>query len=267
MKRLVDRSLIRIEGADARSFLQGVVTQEAPAQVDGARFSALLSPQGKILFDFILVPTPGGYLVDCAASLRDALLKRLSLYRLRAAVEIAAESALAVGFAESEDDARGATHAFVDPRTPQLKWRVIAPAESMAGDGGDAYRDLRFRIGAPQCGDDFATDSLFLLDVNYDALNGVSYSKGCFVGQEVSSRMKRKGEIRKRTLMAASEGAPLARELKLTRGEEAIGEILSAHGTRALALVRTDRLAAASGPVLCEGAELHLMVPPYLETP
>ena len=186
---------------------------------------------------------------------------------MRAAVEIAADPALASGFAESEDEARGALFAFVDPRTPLLKQRVIAPAETMSGDGGEAYRDLRFDVGAPQCGDDFATDSAFLLDVNFDALKGVSYTKGCFVGQEVSSRMKRKGEIRKRTLIAVGDGRELAAGTKLTRGDEAIGEILSSHGARALALVRTDRLAAASGPVLCEGAELQLMVPPYLETP
>lgn len=266
MKRLADRSIIRVEGADARSFLQGIVTQEAPTQDDGARFSALLSPQGKILFDFVLAPTTRGYLVDCATAMREALLKRLALYRLRAAVEIAAEPSLAVGFAQGEAETFGAVAAYEDPRTSLLGWRAIAHANAMSDDGGDAYRDLRYCVGVPQCGDDFPGDSLFLLDANYDVLRGVSYSKGCFVGQEVTSRMKRKSEIRKRTLIAVAESATLAAGGKLVCGEDPVGEILSSNGERALALVRTDRLAVATGPVLCDGTELQLIVPPYLET-
>lgn len=266
MKRLADRSIIRVEGADARSFLQGVVTQDAPTPEDGARFAALLSPQGKILFDFILVPTERGYLVDCASVMRDALLKRLSLYRLRAAVEIVAEPSLAVGFAQGKAEAKGALSAYEDPRTSLLGWRAIAPANLMREEGGDAYRDLRFRAGVPQCGDDFPGDSLFLLDANYDALHGASYSKGCFVGQEVTSRMKRKSEIKKRTLIAVAEDTTFAAGDRLACGYGPVGEIMSSHGERALALVRTDRLAVATGPVLCNGTELRLIVPPYLET-
>jgi hypothetical protein len=254
---LTSRAVLSLKGDDATSFLQGVVTQDVTGS--GPVFTALLTPQGKILFDFFLVPSDGGYLIDCEAGAAPALLKRLTLYKLRAKVTIAAEEGLGV-YAGARKGA-----AFADPRLASLPVRTIA-----AGDGAapadDAYDALRLSLGVPEFGRDFKSEEVFLLDVNYDALNAVSYKKGCFVGQEVTSRMKRKGEIRRRTLVV--EGPGLAAGAPVLAGDGSIGEILSVRGDRGLALIRLDRLAearAAGTPLAAGGAPLRIDIPAYLE--
>jgi folate-binding protein YgfZ len=148
-----------------------------------------------------------------------------------------------------------------------LPRRAVAPRrEAPAGD--DDYDALRLSLGVPEFGRDFAGEEVFLLDVNYDALGAVSYGKGCFVGQEVTSRMKRKGEIRKRTLIARFDGAPPAKGAAISAGDQAVGEILSGAEGVALALVRVDRLKEPQGEgraLVAEGRPLRLTVPDYLE--
>lgn len=255
---LNSRAVLSLTGEDATAFLQGLLTQD----VTGAApvFAALLTPQGKILFDFILVPGAGGYLIDCDAAAAPDLLKRLSMYRLRAKVTLTAETGLGV-FIGTRKDARAA---YADPRLPSLPARMIAPAGA-APAADDAYDALRLAAGVPEFGRDFGGEEVFLLDVNYDALAGVSYKKGCFVGQEVTSRMKRKGEIRKRTLIAA--GASLQKGGAVMAGDSAIGDVMSVRGGSGLALVRLDRLADARAEGLaltCGGAPLSLETPAYL---
>lgn len=256
MKILASRAVLRIVGDDAQSFLQGLVTQDL-ARV-GPLFSALLTPQGKILFDFILVPEPDGFLVDCAAAAAPALQKRLAMYKLRAKVTIAEEAGLAVAL-----DAGGPS----DPRHQGLPRRAVVPRHE-APSGDEVYDALRLSLGVPEFGKDFVGEEVFLLDVNYDDLRAVSYGKGCFVGQEVTSRMKRKGEIRKRTLIARFDGAPPAKGAAVTAGDQAVGEIMSGAEGVALALVRVDRLKEAQddGRALAAGGRpLRLVVPDYLE--
>ncbi len=256
---LRSRAVLSLTGEDATAFLQGLVTQD----VTGAApvFAALLTPQGKILFDFILVPVAGGFLIDCDAAAAPALLKRLSMYKLRAKAALGLEAGLGV-YVGQRIDARAA---YADPRLVSLPVRTIAPVGA-APAADDVYDAQRLRAGVPEFGRDFAGEEVFLLDVNYDALSGVSYKKGCFVGQEVTSRMKRKGEIRKRTLIAA--GAALQKGAAVTAGAGAIGEILSVRGACGLALVRIDRLtdARADGAALsCAGAPVRLEAPAYLD--
>jgi hypothetical protein len=258
MKILSTRAILSIGGGEAKAFLQGLVTQD----VTHARpqFAALLSPQGKILYDFMLHPTAVGFLVDCAATAAPALLKRLAMYKLRAKVTLSEEPALAVALGEGDD--------FVaDPRHPELPSRaVVERREGIFAD--DEYDALRLALGVPEFGKDFASEEVFLLDVNYDALRAVSYAKGCFVGQEVTSRMKRKGEIRKRTLIAQFDGAPPPKGATIEAGDLAIGEILSGAEGIALALVRVDRLKEATDDgvhLTVSGRKLRLAVPEYLK--
>jgi folate-binding protein YgfZ len=254
---LTSRAVLSLEGEEATPFLQGVVTQDVAGS--GPVFTALLTPQGKILFDFFLVPADGGYLIDCEAGAAPALLKRLTLYKLRAKVTLAAEEGLGVHVGARE----GA--AFADPRLASLPVRTIA-ARGGAEPADGAYDALRLSHGVPESGRDFKAEEVFLLDVNYDALNAVSYKKGCFVGQEVTSRMKRKGEIRKRTLIA--RGAGVAPAAPVLAAEFAIGEVLSARGDLGLALIRLDRLAearAAGTPLTAGGAPVQIDIPAYLE--
>ena len=272
------RAVLRVSGPDARAFLQGVVTQDIEPLAPGeAAFSALLTPQGKILFDFILVADAESFLLDCDRAGAEALEKRLALYRLRAKVTIAREADFAVaalwdGAAPSEG---GGASLFPDPRLAALGWRIIGKADGLAGlagagavDGEAAYDAHRMALGVPEFGKDFASDEVFLLDVDYDALHGVSYKKGCFVGQEVTSRMKRKGDIRKRTVKLAFDGAPPVKGAAVGAGDSTLGEVLSGGEGAALALIRLDRLETArtSGARLeAAGKPVQIVFPDWLK--
>lgn len=263
---LSNRALLRASGDDVRTFLQGLVTHDVLPAVEGeAVFTALLTPQGKVLFDFFLIPADRGFLVDCDAAAAPALLKRLTLYKLRAKVELRAEPDLAVALGETA----GAIASVVDPRHKELPPRaIVRRVEGQKAD--DHYDALRLSLGVPEFAKDFSGDEVFLLDVNYDALNAVSYKKGCFVGQEVTSRMKRKGEIRKRTLIATYDGPAPAKGASVMAGENSIGEILSGRDGSALALIRLDRLKAAQNErrmLTADGCNVRISFPAYLEQP
>ncbi|MHA7871839.1 MAG: CAF17-like 4Fe-4S cluster assembly/insertion protein YgfZ [Hyphococcus sp.] len=272
IEHLPDRTVIRISGADRRDFLQGLVTQDMEALTpETALFAALLTPQGKILFDFFLIEQEDCILADCATESAAALAKRLTLYKLRAKVGVDVDDTVSV-FAGVEAPPPENVVSFPDPRLAALGWRAIVPmnadmdgkAEAKTG----AYEARRIALGVPEYGKDFGSDEVFLLDVNYDALNGVSYKKGCFVGQEVTSRMKRKGDVRKRTLIAAFDSAPGAKSAAVIAGDSTLGQMMSGAESAGLALIRLDRWRKAedeSASPTCEGLALRLAVPGYLE--
>ena len=266
-----DRHILRIGGEDRQAFLQGLITQDVDSlQIGNAIFTSLLTPQGKILFDFFLVDTGDDYLIDCHGATAPALLKRLTLYKLRAKVTMENVETCHV---LTSVDAPSADEAITyrDPRLDALGWRMItniAP-NNADHDGTITYRQRRIGLGVPELGEDFAAEEMFLLDVNYDALNGVSYKKGCFVGQEVTSRMKRKGEIRRRTIIASFDGSLPPRGTPITAGESTIGEILAGVDGQALAFVRQDRLEKArerGDDPKCGELKLNLSFPAYLKT-
>ncbi len=266
INHLADRAVIRLGGDERRDFLQGLITQDiARLTPEGAIFTTLLTPQGKILFDFFVVDAGDAYLIDCSRETASTLAKRLTLYKLRAKVTIEIDDSLKV-IASSKDISGHDGGAFADPRLPALGWRAIT--SDAASTGGDDYDHRRIALGVPEFGKDFSSDDMFLLDVNYDALNGVSYKKGCFVGQEVTSRMKRKGEARRRTLIAEFDGPAPARGASITAGASTLGEILSSVDGQALALIRLDRWRksqeAGDAPE-CDGCALRLSIPAYLE--
>lgn len=267
---LASRAVIRVAGPDARAFLKGLLTQDAP-EPGRAAFAALLTPQGKILFDFLMAGVEDGVLLDCDAAAADALLKRLMLYRLRAkaTIERLADRSVGVMLGERADTTLDVIR-FHDPRLIGLGERIIGPSVALAGaEAAEAdYDRTRIALGVPEFGKDFGADEVFLLDVNYDALHGVDYKKGCFVGQEVTSRMKRKGEIRKRTLRLSFDGPPPAKGAAVTAGASILGEVLSGTDGMALALIRLDRLAAAraaGAPIEAEGRDVRIDIPAYLE--
>lgn len=270
--KLPDRAVIRLTGEDCADFLQGLITQDIQAVAQGkAIFAALLAPQGKILFDFFLTEKGGAYFLDCHSDSAEALVKRLTLYKLRAKVLIELEGDLRV-FAASEGVLENALIQYPDPRHSQLGFRAIKSSDGEKGDTG-SYEARRIGRGVPEFGKDFGGDEMFLLDVNYDALNAVSYKKGCFVGQEVTSRMKRKGEVRKRTLIAEFDDAPSLKQVtkgaSVVAGDVTLGTILSSEGNKALALIRLDRwgkVKAAGVSSECVGNGLRLMLPDYLDS-
>ena len=259
-----ERAAIAVAGPDAPGFLQGLLTADIEALTDGqAAYAALLQPQGKILFDFFVVNAGERYLIDCSAMQKPDLIKRLMFYRLRARVEIGELAEYQIGVSLTRP-----SHGlgFADPRSPLLGWRAMAPAGTFPSAERDGYRLGRIRLGIGDSDEDIGSGKLFPHEANLDQLGGVSFSKGCFVGQEVVSRMEHRGTGRNRILPVKVEGGAALKGAEVKAGESAIGTILSSDGEDALALLRLDRLADAAKDgrtLLTEGKSVHVRKPPW----
>jgi folate-binding protein YgfZ len=259
---LEDRAVIAIAGAEARPFLQGLITNDVE-QLDSGKglYAALLTPQGKILFDFFLVEGDGAILIDCSASSRDALVKRLSLYKLRSKVLIEIRNQLAVLALWQEAAARQAI-CYPDPRLSDLGQRAIIAKGEMVHDllSSKEYHQHRLALGVPES-EDFGSDRMFALDADLDELHAIDFNKGCYVGQELTARMKHRGTARKRLLPV--EFAPSeTREPSITMGGKEIGEITSDYGRRGFAQVRLDRLSEAGSAVPHVGEQAVKLIKP-----
>ncbi|HUO90973.1 MAG TPA: hypothetical protein VMU08_17510 [Rhizomicrobium sp.] len=263
---LEDRAVVAISGPEARGFLQGLITNDVERLAPGKGiYAALLTPQGKILFDFFLVEGDGAILVDCLAARRDALIKRLSMYRLRAKVTIEPREQLAV-LAEWNAEAAPHANSYPDPRVAALGRRaIIARAEMPAGLAhADAYHAHRLSLGVPEAAD-FGSDRMFALDADLDELHAVDFAKGCYVGQELTARMKHRGTARKRLLALEASGGVPAPDTAVMADGKSIGEIASAYGQRGFALIRLDRLGEADGtPVSAGSSTVELAKPSWL---
>jgi folate-binding protein YgfZ len=259
--RLQDRAIIALSGPDARSFLQGLITNDVDKLALGQPlYAALLTPQGKILFDFLLADDgAGNILIDCWTPARDNLVRRLSLYRLRAKVEITPRDDLAVFASWSGDELSGI--AFEDPRLPALGVRSIAAT----GEGLNGYLLHRLALGIPE-GPDFGSDKVFALDGGLDELHGVAFDKGCYVGQELTARMKHRGTARKRMLLVESaDKSALTAGSDLRANGHSIGELVSVYGNRGFALVRLDRLEeVGAAPIDAAGVIVRVTKPHWL---
>jgi hypothetical protein len=260
---LTDRAVIAVSGPEARAFLQGLITNDAEKAAPGrALYAALLTPQGKILFDFLIVESDGTLLLDCRRDARQTLIKRLLMYKLRAKVEIKARDDLAV-FAGLGGEAIPA--GFADPRLPALGTRAIAAkSEIVAHAGPDEYHAMRLGLCVPE-GNDFGSDKMFALDADLDELHAVSFDKGCYVGQELTARMKHRGTARKRLLpVVACDRSPLAHDIPVTANGQEIGAVASVYGARGFAVIRLDRLAETAGPYQAGGATVNVVKPAWL---
>ncbi len=256
MNRFPNRAILSLIGADTLALLERTVTHKVADWAEGeARYGALLTPQGKIIADYIAHRTADGVLIDVHADAADDLLKRLKMFRLRSAVDLTREDGLV-----SASDVNGAA----DPRAADLPRRSVVAA----GDAPDplpGWDALAIRAGVPEWGRDYGAAQVFPTDINMDLTGGIDYRKGCFVGQEVASRMKRKALIRKRTVRLA--GAALATGAEVRAGESLLGAVTSAADGEALALIRTDRYAkalAAGEAVMVNAAPAQIESPPWL---
>ncbi|WP_347310686.1 YgfZ/GcvT domain-containing protein [Defluviimonas sp. SAOS-178_SWC] len=245
-----DRTVFAVSGADREAFLRGLVTNDLGKLRDGLVYAALLTPQGKYLADFFLVPGKDAILIDAKADQADALIRRLSMYRLRAAVTIAAtDLRVSRGLGPAPDGA------MTDPRHPALGWRSYG-AEPGAAPGID-WDAIRVAHCIPESGIELIPDETYILEAGFDRLNGVDFRKGCYVGQEVTARMKHKTELRKGFLSVAIDGsAPVGTEI-LSDGKPA-GQVFTQSEGRAIAWLRFDRI----GDNMTAGdAHLHALGP------
>jgi tRNA-modifying protein YgfZ len=252
---LSDRGVVRVSGPDAALFLQGLLTNDVEKLAPGeARYAALLTPQGKMMFDFLVTRLPGdsGFALDCDAASAPTLAKRLSFYKLRAKVEVVDESeneAVLAYWGEAPENAPGAI-VYADPRAAGLGQREILPrakAEAIGEGRRDHYDALRISLGVPQGGLDFAYGDTFPHDANLDLLAGVDFKKGCYVGQEVVSRMQHRGGVRKRIVRVQLNDEAARPGAAIVDGELPVGTLGSVSGRQGLALVRTDRAEEARG--------------------
>jgi folate-binding protein YgfZ len=270
---LADRGVVRIAGADAARLLQGVISNDVDL-LDrlSAIHAGLLSPQGKILFEFFVARAGDGFLLETARDKAADLAKRLLMYRLRAKATIADASTdyrLLVAWGKSAGQVvpRGIV-SYADPRLADLGTRLLQPAnaqEPLPSDGPGDWHRHRIGLGVPEGGKDYPLGDTFPHEADFDLLNGVSFSKGCFVGQEVVSRMHNRASVRKRVVPIEAD-LPLTAGAAISAGKAVIGTIGSVADRQGLAMLRLDRAAEAraGGEALsASGVVIHLRRPPW----
>jgi len=270
---LPDRGVIKVIGDDARKYLHGLVTADVLDLTPGmARFCALLTPQGKIIADFLLTEAPpaegGGFFLDVPRALAATLVEKLNLYKLRAKVliedlsEILGVLAIWDGQDTAKDGAPKQGLSYADPRLPALGLRImIAPHRATAAAseadatlvGADDYEVHRIALGVPRGGVDFVYGDAFPHEADMDQLGGVDFAKGCYVGQEVVSRIEHRGIARTRAVALRYDGAAPESGAPIVAGERQVGTMGSAACGRGIALIRLDRVAEADQSALAAG--------------
>jgi tRNA-modifying protein YgfZ len=281
---LPDRGVVKVSGDGARDFLNGLVTTDvALLRPHLGRFGALLTPQGKIIVDFLITEAPaghgGGFLIDCPRALAQTLTDKLGFYKLRAKVGIENLSdSLGVLAAWDGNPVVKPDLTFADPRNAALGWRILIPSElaQKVADliGADlvdatAYDAHRIASVVPRGGLDFMYGDAFPHETNMDRLHGVDFDKGCYVGQEVVSRMQHRGTARTRTVRVMVDGPAPEPGAVILAGDKSVGTMGSTAGEAGLALIRIDRAAdalTAGLPLTAGGIAIRLAEPDQLST-
>jgi folate-binding protein YgfZ len=280
---LPDRGVVKVAGEDARNFLNGLITTDLDKLKPGlGRFGALLTPQGKIIVDFLITEVPaghgGGFLIDCPKALAEGLATKLKFYKLRAKVTV---ENLDLGVLAAWDGALAAQPdlAFADPRNDGLGTRILIPedlkqklSDLIGAELVDAaeYEAHRIALGVPRGGLDFMYSDAFPHETNMDRLAGVDFDKGCYVGQEVVSRMQHRGTARTRSVKVLLDDLSPEVGVSVMAGDKPVGTMgSSAHG-KGIALVRIDRVADAidaGQPLTAGGLVVRLAEPEVVRIP
>jgi len=284
--------VIALQGADRIAFLQGLISRDLEQiTADRAGYGALLTPQGKFLFDFMVLRTADALLLDAERARLPDLLRRLTMYRLRAKVDLEdASGRYAVAAVLGDDVARrfeledrpgacrplGEGFVFIDPRLTRLGVRALLPPATLGPTlqalgfvpiEPEAYERVRITAGVPDGSRDLLTERSTLLESGFEELNGVDFAKGCFVGQELTARMKYRGLVRKRLLPVVLKGPRPEPGTIIRLGEREAGEMRSSIDGRGLALLRLDRIAEAdqaSTPLSAGATEVMPVKPDWV---
>lgn len=277
--RLCDRGVIRVTGEDATKFLGGILTSDIAKLSEGrATLAGLLSPQGKILFDGLVLATAEGFLIDTGRNEAAAFAKKLTLYRLRANVtieDLSASTTLVAAWGGDAASLPGELARMQDPRAEALGYRVIVASNeadaALAASGAAmvseaAYHAHRIGLAIPEAGKDYDLGDAFPHEALFDQLDGVSFTKGCYVGQEIVARMQHRGTARTRIVLVSAASPLSSARPSILAGDVEIGRLGSVAGTQGLALLRIDRAAefAEKGvPLTADGTQIDVHVPPY----
>lgn len=249
---LLDRTVFHLSGDKTREWLGGLITNSLSGE---HTFAALLTPQGKIIADFFIQTDGDALLLETPSKFEEALFKRLKMYRMRTPIEITdiseTHNVYAIWNGEGEEG-------FEDPRQPALGYRLIT-TDTLETTGD--YNAHRLSLGIPDSAEDFETASVFPADACMDQINGVDFKKGCFIGQEVVSRMKRMTTVKKRMRGLALAGDAQAGD-KIMAGERVVGDVLSVHNKMAMGLVRLDRWKNAAVSPTLNGHGVQIMGAP-----
>lgn len=232
----MQRAIIQVSGAEPAKFLQGLVSNDLGRLArDGIVYAAMLTPQGKYLADFFLVAHQDSILIDVSEVLADDLVKRLTLYKLRAPVTLQR-----VTLPVSRGTGPAPDGALADPRHPALGWRIYG--QELPDDGTD-WDALRVAHCVPEAGIELIPNDTFILEAGFDRLNGVDFRKGCYVGQEVTARMQHKTALRKGFVTVAIDGsAPVGSDIM--SGDKVAGQVFTQAAGKAIAFLRFDRASA-----------------------
>ena len=282
---LPERSVVKVIGDDARRFLNGLASNDIGKVAPGRpSFAALLTPQGKIIVDFIVAEAApedgGGFFLDCPRALTSALVEKLNFYKLRAKVTIE-DLSDALGVMAVWDGTGDSEYGlcYTDPRLAALGWRIMLPPNLAAEAAGDlaatltdaaAYDAHRIALGVPRGGSDFSYGDTFPHEADMDQLAGVDFDKGCYIGQEVVSRVEHRASARNRVVPIAFDRFAPIPGLPVTAGDKNLGMIGSASNGRGLALLRLDRVAdalASTTPLTCGGITIQLVKPAWATFP
>jgi len=259
---LENRSIITIEGEDAEHFLENLVTCKIAGMEEGeGNFGALLTPQGKIMFDFFVIRQKDGYLIDIESELAPEFLKRMTFYKLRAKVKMEAQHAMqAVTF--TDELPKKTILSIKDPRHHDMPKRAYGSFGDIAE--ADDYLQYRIRLGVPEGGHDFQYGNAFPHEILMDKNNGIDFRKGCYVGQEVVSRMQHRATVRKRVIKVSAETNLPPTGTPVLADDKPSGNIGSTDGKNGLALIRLDRASAAKH-ITANGVELTCKRPEWLD--
>ncbi|HEX5306293.1 MAG TPA: hypothetical protein VFW82_09435 [Dyella sp.] len=264
LARLPERGVIEIGGADRVAFLQGLVSNDVAEAAPGrAVWAALLTPQGKWLADFFILCDDRRLLLDVEVAQRPALLQRLTRFRLRSKVDIAGRDDLAVHAAwDGAPDCSGVI--APDPRLPAAGWRVLTPDRPPATASAEDWDRHRLALGLPDGSRDLEAEKTVLLEAGFDELHGVSWSKGCYMGQELTARTKYRGLVKRRLVPVAVEGPLPAPGTAVLRDATEVGTMRSGREALGLAVLRLDALRHR---LRCGEAALTVRIPEWMQLP